>query len=82
MKVRLSKGEIEKIIKKHLIYSSPVKWDRNDLILNIDSTKLRKEEIDGDEVYMFGKKMVMSSGKYAICPILKKEDTEFFIVIQ
>lgn len=82
MEARLSKGEIEKVIKKHLIHSTPIRWEGSDLILEVNSLKLRKEEIDGTTVFMFGKQMVIDCGKYAICPIIKKDDTRFFIVIQ
>ena len=81
MKAKLSKGEIEKIIKTHLPFTKVKRWDGTDLILDVETEKLRQEEIRGTTLWIY-RELKIKQGEYVVCPIIKGNKTRYFIVIQ
>jgi hypothetical protein len=82
MEVRVTKSEIEKLIRKHLAHTTITKWANNELVLDIDVLELNEEKIRGERIWVYKEKAKMVKGKYCICPLIKKDEKNYFLVIQ
>ena len=85
MKAVLGRKDIEKIIRRHLPHLTPISWNGGDLMVDIDYDKLRKETINGQEVWLSKRPAKVRPGKYSICaPIMQPDKSKqvFQIVVQ
>lgn len=82
LEARITKTEIEKIIRKHIPFSTVKRWEGNELIVDVDVIQLRREVIRETQVFTFKKEVTMSQGRYTICPVIKEESQKYFLLVQ
>jgi len=82
VETRLSKPEIERMIRQMLPHATISRWDENDLILDMDPSKLKREVVKDAEIFMPAHKPRTILGDYTICPIVKGETTAHYLIIQ
>jgi len=82
MEARLSRTEIEKLVKLHLPNTKVKKWDGNELIMDVNIMKLKKIKIRNTMVYTLSEKVKSKTGDYIICPVIKNDFDLKYIVIQ
>lgn len=82
LETRITKNEIEKIIKRHLPYADIKRWEGNELIVDVDVVQLKRELIKESQVFTFRKTATFSVSNYTICPVIKEETQKYFLLIQ
>lgn len=82
MKAVLTQTEIQKIIEKHIPYMKVIGWDNQELIVDIDTYKLKEETIADKKIYKFKNDVLVRQMKYVICPLIEKGENKFFVVFQ
>jgi hypothetical protein len=82
LEARISKTEIEKMVKRNLPYTELRRWEGNELIVDIDIMKLKRDVIREAQVYSFKQIITMIPSNYVICPVIKEESQKYFLLIQ
>ena len=82
VEARLTKTEIEKIIRRHLPFTKCLKWDEDDLVVEVDMWRLKRRMINSQEIWSFKNEIRTERGRYIICPILQQEAKDYFVVLQ
>jgi len=82
LETSISKTEIEKIIKRHVPHVSIKKWDGNNLIVDIDVLKLKRQVVRDSEIFVFRHNQRVRITEYLICPIVKEHENKHFLLIQ
>lgn len=76
----MNRTEIEKIIKLHLPHVEVKAWDGNDLVVDVDVSKLERETIRGERVFTLTNSAKQAD--YIICQVLKESEQRNYLVIQ
>lgn len=82
MIVALKKSEIEKMVNHYVPYCKVVRWDNDDVYVDVRIDKLEEDNIRGINIYRFKKKVLVEPIKYVIYPILKKDKEEMVVTFQ
>ena len=82
LEVRITKNEIEKIVKRHIPLSSMNRWDGNELVIDVDVIGLKRELLRESQIFTFRKDVLLEISNYTICPVIKEEATKYFLLIQ
>ena len=82
LEVRITKNEIEKIVKRHIPASTMKRWDGNELVMDVDVIGLKRELLRESQIFTFRKEILLQITNYTICPVIKEEATKYFLLIQ
>ena len=82
LETRISKTELEKMVRRHIPFASVKRWEGNELIVDIDIVKLKREVIRESQIFAFRQEIKLSPTDYILCPIVKEEHQKYFLLIQ
>jgi len=82
LETRITKNEIEKIVRRHIPFSTIKSWDGNELIIDVDVVQLKREMINQSQIFTFRKVFPNVQSDYTICPVIKEDADRYFLLIQ